>query len=500
LPDYPYVVFDTPIPPPPDESLGAVCFRFDAKWRPYILGVLAALLAKHSWQSEADRATGEASLLIADFMANRGCGLECDDIDFVIDESGHLIFTCGDNDPVDLGLIVGPQGEKGDKGDTGDTGPQGPQGETGETGPQGEQGEQGPQGETGATGSQGTTGETGPQGETGATGATGETGPQGEQGDTGPQGPQGPQGESGRAGADAPDTNPTNPSTDLVACAVADHVSQYLFGKFRDYLDEIQVGRDLFFDTARLINTVFEFFLGWVPEVPELIDDIQADVESVVSTTKDVIVAADTEDWRILAKCWLYCRLLATGGSFGDTADDVVNGWRGDIIAGSDPAIGIAFSAFLSHVPIGTYQLRARVASNNTGECDDCDACGPDVTVEYADTHGGAAIGSGPTELHLNVEYTAVGTLSGGGCAIFMLFNHCVKLEIVSMTGYVRFPTGASYFNYLYNDCDGNTQVYTADTNGDWPTSWIPTNCVTKMGGISYSGELSMVFKITEVC
>lgn len=44
---------------------------------------------------------------------------------------------------VDLGSIIGPQGE------TGPTGPKGPKGETGATGPQGIQGIQGPKGEKG---------------------------------------------------------------------------------------------------------------------------------------------------------------------------------------------------------------------------------------------------------------------------------------------------------------------------------------------------------------
>lgn len=44
---------------------------------------------------------------------------------------------------LDLGRVVGPQGEtgpQGPKGDTGDTGPQGPKGDTGETGPAGADG------------------------------------------------------------------------------------------------------------------------------------------------------------------------------------------------------------------------------------------------------------------------------------------------------------------------------------------------------------------------
>ena len=89
---------------------------------------------------------------------------------------------------LDLGKVIGPQGEQGIPGPIGATGPQGiqgPQGETGPAGPQGPQGEQGIQG---------------PKGEIGPQGPIGETGPQGEPGIQGPAGPQGPQGEPGKDG------------------------------------------------------------------------------------------------------------------------------------------------------------------------------------------------------------------------------------------------------------------------------------------------------------
>lgn len=150
---------------------------------------------------------------------------------------------------VDLGSIIGPQGE------TGPTGPKGPKGETGATGPQGIQGIQGPKGEkgdafaiaktfasvsamnagfatdgvkegqfviidtgnvndednaklyvkgasaysyitdlSGATGMQGPQGVQGIQGETGKTGATGATGAKGDKGDTGETGAAGKDG------------------------------------------------------------------------------------------------------------------------------------------------------------------------------------------------------------------------------------------------------------------------------------------------------------------
>ena len=114
-----------------------------------------------------------------------------------VTDEGRLVFTLTDGSTIDLGSVMGPQGEKGE------TGAQGPKGETGAQGPKGETGAQGPKGETGAQGEKGETGAQGPKGETGAQGPKGETGAQGEKGETGAQGPkgetgaQGPKGETG---------------------------------------------------------------------------------------------------------------------------------------------------------------------------------------------------------------------------------------------------------------------------------------------------------------
>mgnify|MGYP001771134230 CR=1 FL=1 len=84
---------------------------------------------------------------------------------------------------INLGRVVGPQGQKGDQGErgaqgpTGPTGPAGPKGDTGATGPQGPKGEPGEIGPTGPAGAKGDTGATGPQGPAGATGAQGAPGP-----------------------------------------------------------------------------------------------------------------------------------------------------------------------------------------------------------------------------------------------------------------------------------------------------------------------------------
>lgn len=120
---------------------------------------------------------------------------------------------------INLGKVVGPQG---DQGPIGPVGPQGPKGDPGEQGPQGIQGlkgdtgDIGPQGPKGDTGAQGLTGATGPQGvkgdkgDTGPQGPVGPVGPEGPQGETGPQGPQGIPGPQGPPGVIA-DNSVTTP-------------------------------------------------------------------------------------------------------------------------------------------------------------------------------------------------------------------------------------------------------------------------------------------------
>lgn len=111
-----------------------------------------------------------------------------------VTDGGRLVFTLTDGSTVDVGSVVGPQGEKGStgaQGPKGDTGAQGPKGETGAQGPKGETGAQGPKGETGAQGEKGDTGAQGPKGDTGAQGPKGDPGERGPKGETGAQGPRG---------------------------------------------------------------------------------------------------------------------------------------------------------------------------------------------------------------------------------------------------------------------------------------------------------------------
>jgi len=103
FPKYPYQPFDDPIPAPPDDR-GALCFSLDAKWRPYLVGLLKTLLVERTWESDEARATGEASLLLEAILTAEFCpvimpGIEMEDCMgcCIRVENGHLqTFSCGE--------------------------------------------------------------------------------------------------------------------------------------------------------------------------------------------------------------------------------------------------------------------------------------------------------------------------------------------------------------------------------------------------------------------
>ena len=99
--------------------------------------------------------------------------------------NGELILTLSDATHLNLGNIIGPQGETGP---TGPLGEKGPLGEIGLSGPQGYKGLSGP------LGPQGSKGPPGPQGGKGSLGLQGSKGLSGPLGPGGPKGEQGPQG------------------------------------------------------------------------------------------------------------------------------------------------------------------------------------------------------------------------------------------------------------------------------------------------------------------
>lgn len=175
---------------------------------------------------------------------------------YVALDTGDL-FVWDGGQWVNVGPIVGPQGDQGIQGDTGPTGAIGPTGPTGNTGIQGPTGPTGPvftavnlagsvaglsdldslagtlEPNDGvivlATGDlyvvdpsgndfynagpiQGPTGATGPTGPTGPTGSAGALGPTGAQGIDGAEGPTGPTGPTGATGPDSTVPGPTGPT------------------------------------------------------------------------------------------------------------------------------------------------------------------------------------------------------------------------------------------------------------------------------------------------
>ena len=130
---------------------------------------------------------------------------------YIVDADGNAYsWSDADNTYLNIGKIVGPQGEQGIQG------PQGIQGETGPQGPAGVDGAVGPAGADGVAGADGKDGAVGPQGPAGADGAVGpkgDTGDQGIQGIQGEAGPQGLPGADGPAGADGAE-GPAGPQGD----------------------------------------------------------------------------------------------------------------------------------------------------------------------------------------------------------------------------------------------------------------------------------------------
>jgi hypothetical protein len=75
FPKYPYLPFDEPIPAPPSDK-GELCFTLDAKWKPYLVGLIKTLLVDRTWQTDAYRSTGEASLLLEAILTADFCTIE----------------------------------------------------------------------------------------------------------------------------------------------------------------------------------------------------------------------------------------------------------------------------------------------------------------------------------------------------------------------------------------------------------------------------------------
>lgn len=100
------------LPAIPETNRGDCCIRFDRKWLPSMRGVLQALLQPGAWDSDTERSTGEASLLLEKLLQVEDTCMDCEAIEFYISEDGHLHFVCNGDDQ-DLGNVKGEPGRDG---------------------------------------------------------------------------------------------------------------------------------------------------------------------------------------------------------------------------------------------------------------------------------------------------------------------------------------------------------------------------------------------------
>lgn len=370
---FPYEPFKDPVAPPPTTNDGDVCLRFDLKWIPYIFGALKALVYAQTYTSDNVRAVNEANEMIARAMELAECGMECGDISFEIDEFGHLIFTCEGND-IDLGSVIGPQGEKGD---TGDTGPQGI------------------------------------------------------------QGIQGPQGEKGNPGEEARDpvfpptgTNDTNSQIPSLTCAKSTWLRDYLHEKWGDLLDGIELAVDIGKTIAECTVDVLNIFAQFTVIGDEALNYAEHLVEGAIEATTDTLRATDTEEFQEYVRCCIHCALLDNGGEVGQAWEDAVGPFIDCIAQNVTSVIGPVYAFMMTAIALKTYQLQASLARNESTSCAPCENC-PDINVSYVD-------GTGPTELFFGDTFTVTGGPSSvlpGTYDFGMSFSTCVHLTTLAVTG-----------------------------------------------------------------
>lgn len=75
---YPYQPFKQPIAPVPELGQGDICFTFDRKWLPYLIGALNALTVEQTYTGDKERAVREARDFVAMFIERQDdCGETC---------------------------------------------------------------------------------------------------------------------------------------------------------------------------------------------------------------------------------------------------------------------------------------------------------------------------------------------------------------------------------------------------------------------------------------
>lgn len=248
-------------------------------------------------------------------------------------------------------------------------------------------------------------------------------GPQGPVGDTGPVGPAG----NGVPTNGNPTTNATNTTSAMVACGVADGVTQWLYDRFNDELDviaaDIAGGVTLF----RTVNKMLDAFLQFTIVGDEAADAITEFVTGAATTGVATVRANDTTAFREAVRCYLYCLLLPRGGDFGTDFDTVIGPFVSEITAGQSPIISVPFTAFIRGIDISAWRQRAVINANNEGECDICTDCPNIVTITSLNSN---TIPSGAPFTYGETVSYALDTNSGGYYHD-LSFSPAVNLEFV---------------------------------------------------------------------
>jgi hypothetical protein len=450
---FPYQPFDEPTSPPPENSGVRVSLCFDKVWLRYILGALDALTAPQTWTENGQVTAQRASDAISRALME-DCALECNDFAFQIDEFGHLLYNCEAGPTQDLGLIQGPPGEQG---------------------PQGPQGSQGPQGEQG---------------------------PQGSQGSQGPQGPQGEQGEPGADGdtANSPDpiTPPSGNDKQLQACAMAEGLGQWLIDKAISSINIVKAAAILAKSLADQVTDLLDAIPIFGPLVNNLID-MAADM-AVKGDYDDIIGLIGAPEFKDFVVCRLYCKFKTYETIGTDQICDALS----DLVAASiallpgGPLItfyGQPFGLCVASISCAVAYKRAFLhddeRSDNCGEnCADCP--------ELPDLSWVVHQGSGPTSAQYNQEVTFVSGAGGVPGIWFDTFSvSCVKMEVVSVTGY----NTLSGYGYCWNghDCANNFFYQDNAAVACNLMNWDETKCFR---GVQFQGstEFTMVVKFLDVC
>jgi len=398
--------------------------------------------------------------------------MECDDLGLEIDENGHLIMTCGDNEPVDLGLVVGPQGEQG------------------EQGPQGEQGEQG------EAGSDGDTGPTGPTGPQGPTGPTGETGPQGPTGETGPQGPQGIPGDA--ANAPEPIEPATGTDKNQQACAMAQGLASWLQTKCVASIEIVKAAAGLAKSIADQVTDLLDAIPIFGPLVNNLID-FAADM-ATKGDYDDIIGFILDPDFLDKVTCRLYCKFKAydTIGTdeICDALSDLVS-WGATLPPGL-PLVtfyGQAFALFVATVNCAVAWKRAFLHDDERSDdcAEGCEDCAEPITISWTLVQG-----TGPTSAEIGEEVTFTSAGTSPAQIYFNAFSStCVKMEVVSVSGYTNLPS----FGYCWdgNLCDNS--FYSVD-NGPAACNPLDFDETICFKGMQFQGgsTFTLTIKFLDVC